>query len=216
MKTARLALLASAAAILVAAPLHAQDKREMEAHEHGVSTLELAVEGGEVAINLTSPGADIVGFEYAASSDADKDAVEAAIRVLLTPENVVTLPDAAECRLTEVLAHLHGGGDHDEDEHGHGDHEDHADDHADEAHHDDGHGDDHGDEHGDDHEAGAEHSEFHVRYRFACEHPEDLTALAFPFFERFGAAKEIEAQYVTDAGAGSAEITRDAAELSLK
>ncbi|MAS45214.1 MAG: hypothetical protein CML46_05615 [Rhodobacteraceae bacterium] len=224
MKTARLALLASAAAILVAVPLRAQDKREMEAHEHGVSTLELAVEGGEVAINLTSPGADIVGFEYAASSDADKDAVEAAIRVLLTPENVVTLPDAAECRLTEVLAHLHGGGDHDEDEHGHGDHENHAD----EAHHDDGHGDDHGDDHrddhgddhaghhGHDHEAGAEHSEFHVRYRFACEHPEDLTALAFPFFERFGAAKEIEAQYVTDAGAGSAEITRDAAELSLK
>ncbi|QPM92486.1 zinc uptake protein ZrgA [Pseudooceanicola algae] len=191
MKTMYFALLA----FVAATPLMAQETREMDAHVHGVSTLDLAIEGDVVEMNLVSPGMDIVGFEYAASSDVDKDAVEAAIRTMLVPENIVELPDAAECRLTEVLAHLHGGA--------HDDHEDHAGDHE------HGHDEDH------DHENGAGHSEFHVRYIFDCEHAEDLTTISFPFFTQFENAEEIEAQFVTDAGAGSAEIDRDTAELTL-
>lgn len=203
MKTIHLAILASVSAT----PLLAQETREMAAHVHGVSTLELAVEGDALEMNLLSPGMDIVGFEYEASSDADKDAVEAAIRVMLVPENIVSLPEAAECRLTEVLAHLHAGDhDHEEDE-------DH--DHAEEAGHDDHEGEEHTEDENHDHEEGAEHSEFHLRYMFACEHPEELTTIAFPFFERFEHAQEVEAQYVTDAGAGAAEIGRDAPELTL-
>lgn len=206
MKSISLTLLAS----MAAAPLAAQEHREMDAHVHGVSTLEMAVEDGVVEMNLLSPGMDIVGFEYAASTEADKDTVEAAIRTMLTPENIVTLPAAAGCRLTEVLAHLHSG-DHDHD-HEDGEGHDHAEDDDHEEH---AEGEDHaeGDDH--DHEDGAEHSEFHVRYKFACEHPAELTTIAFPFFERFTNAQEIEAKYVTDAGAGSAEVGRDAAELKL-
>lgn len=238
MKPMLLALLTSVAAT----PLLAQEKREMDAHVHGVSTLQIASEDGVVEMNLLSPGMDIVGFEYAASTDADKDAVEAALRALLVPENIVTLPESAECRLSEVLAHLHSGDhdhhdgeehheehadghDHDKDDHDHEghDHEDHkeGDDHD---AHDDHEGEDHeeheghdhaeGDAHHD-HEGGAEHSEFHVRYKFDCEHPEKLTTVGFPFFARFENAQEIEATYATDAGTGTAEIGRDAAELSL-
>lgn len=214
MQTIHLALLASVAAT----PLLAQETREMDAHVHGVSTLELAVEAGVVEMNLHSPGMDIVGFEYEASTDADKDAVEAAIRTMLVPENIVALPGAAECRLTEVLAHLHAGDhDHEEGE----DHMHEAEGEEDHDHADHAEGDDHvheehaeGEEH--DHEEGAMHSEFHARYIFACAHPEELTAITFPFFERFENAQEIEAQYVTDAGAGAAEIGRDAAKLTLK
>ena len=207
MKTIQLALLASVAAT----PLLAQETREVDAHVHGVSTLELAVEGGIVAMDLYSPGMDIVGFEFQASSDAEKDAVEAAIRTMLVPENIVTLPEVAECRLTEVLAHLHGD-DHDHegaDEHVEGaDHDDHAqgEEHEIEEH---AEGDDH------DHAEGAEHNEFHARYIFACAHPEDLTTVGFPFFSSFENAQEIEVQFVTDAGAGAAEVGPDAPELTL-
>ncbi|MEB8386528.1 DUF2796 domain-containing protein [Rhodobacteraceae bacterium KMM 6894] len=190
MKILTLALLASVAAT----PILAEETREMGAHVHGVSKLELAIEGGIVEMNLTSPGMDIVGFEYAASTDADKDAVKDAIRTLLVSENIVTFPAAAKCRPTGVLAHL---GD---DAHGEDDHEEH-DDHAD--------ADDH------EHQEGGEHTEFNMRYIFACEHPEALTAIAFPFFERFEHAQEIEAQFVTETGAGAAEIGRDAAVLTL-
>ncbi|PWR04312.1 DUF2796 domain-containing protein [Meridianimarinicoccus roseus] len=200
-----------AACALVPVAGLAQDTRQLEAHVHGVSTLELAVEGSVVEMNLHSPGMDIVGFEYEASTDADKDAVEAAIRTMLLPENIVTLPNAAECRLTEVLAHLHTGGlEHEEGEHH---------DHAEEAAHNHEHEHEHEHEqnaHGEDHKDSAGHSEFHARYIFACEHPEDLTTIGFPFFESFGNAREIEAQFVTGTLAGATEIVRDAPELTLE
>lgn len=235
MKHIPLTLLACVATAAVAA-----ETREMAAHVHGVSTLELAIEHGHLELNLLSPGADIVGFEYTATSDADKDAVEDAIRKLLVPENIVALPKAAECRLTEVLAHLHSGDHHHGDEDGH-DHDDHDHDHAEGEDHDHDHdkehaegedhdhdhdkehaeGEDHAHEHdhedGDhhDHEDGAEHSEFHVGYAFECAHEEKLTEINFPFFATFANAQKIDAQYVTETAAGSAEVTRDAAKLSL-
>lgn len=191
------------AAASLAAPALAQDTRALDAHVHGVTTAEIAVEHGRVEINLLSPGMDIVGFEYEASTAADKEAVAAAIRQFLAPESIVTLPEAAGCRLTEVLAHLHSG-DH-EGEHGEEDHGDHAD-------HDDGHGHDDHDDHGE----GAEHSAFHVTYGFACEDEGTLTTIGFPFFDRFANAQEIEVQYVTETGAGMAEVIRSTPELSLE
>ncbi|MFN3209892.1 MAG: DUF2796 domain-containing protein [Roseovarius sp.] len=192
----------------LAAPAIAQDTRELDAHVHGVSTVEIAVEHGDVEINILSPGMDIVGFEHEASSAGDKEAVDAAIRQFLTPEEIVTLPEGAGCRLTEVLAHLHAGDDdhaHDDDhaegeEHDH-DHEEHAE----------------GEEHDhEDHADEARHSEFHVTYGFTCDDEDALTGVGFPFFDRFPNAGEIEVQYVTGAGAGTAELTPGAAEISFQ
>ena len=206
----------------------AQETRDLDAHEHGVSTLQIAQEGGRVQIDLLSPGMDIVGFEHEASSTEDKEAVAAAIRQFLTPEEIVTLPDGAGCRLTEVLAHLHTG-DH-EDEHMHeGDDHAHNDDHAegeeqdhDHEEHAEGEDQDH-EEHAEgkdhdheDHADEARHSAFHVTYGFACDDEDALTSVGFPFFERFPNAEEIEVQYVTETGAGTAELTPDAAEVSFE
>ena len=188
MKPIKLAVAATALAV----PAIAQDTREMDAHVHGVSTVEIAVEHGKVEIKIISPGMDIVGFEYEASSAEDKDAVESAIRTMLSPENIVLLPEAAECRLTEVLVQLHGGDlDHDD-----------ADAHTD-------------DDHDEPAEAGR-HSAFHVSYAFACEHELELTTITFPFFDQFESAQEIEAQYLTEAGSGQAEVGRSAPELTLE
>ena len=41
------------------------------AHEHGVGTLSIAVEGNDVEIEMVVPGADVVGFEHPPSSDDD-------------------------------------------------------------------------------------------------------------------------------------------------
>jgi len=186
-----------------AAPALAQDTRGMDAHVHGVSTAEIAVEHGTLEIHLLSPGADIVGFEYAASSAEDKDAVDAAIRQFLAPENIVDLPEAAACRLTEVLAHLHSGEPDHEDDH-EDDHGEHA---GEEEHHDH--------EEDADHEEGAAHSAFRVTYAYACDDEDALGTIGFPFFQRFGNAHEIEVQYVTETGAGTAALTPDAPDLSL-
>lgn len=205
MKTLALALMATVAA----APLLAQETREKDAHVHGVTTAEIAVEHGKIVINLLSPGMDIVGFEYAARTAQDKDAVDAAIRQFLSPEQIVTVPEAAGCRLTEVLAHLDAG--------------DHAEDRDDDHANDDGHGheehghEEHGHEdHADGEKARTEHSAFHVTYAYACDDEDAITSIGFPFFERFANAQEIEAKFVTETSVGTAELTRDAAELTLE
>ena len=100
-----------------AMPAVSQGKRDLAAHVHGVSRAQIAIDRGTVEINLFSPGMDLVGFEHVAKSHDDKDRVEAAVRILLVPENVVTLPKAAGCRLAEVLSHMHL----DEPGHDHGD-----------------------------------------------------------------------------------------------
>lgn len=184
----------------------AQEQRQLDAHEHGVSTVEIALEEATLTIDLYAPGMDIVGFEYEAESATDRDAVAEAVRQLSRAEEIVALPDGAGCRLSEVLSHLHSGeGEHDET-HAHAEGEDHGDEgHAD--------GEDHGDE---EHaEEGSQHSEFHARYAFTCDDPDALTQIGFPFFEAFANAEEIEAQYVTAAGAGTAEIGRDAASVTF-
>ncbi|WP_394154835.1 DUF2796 domain-containing protein [Loktanella salsilacus] len=194
----------------IAIPAHAQDTRQMDAHVHGVSALQVAVEGGTLSLDLTSPGVDVVGFEYEASTDADKDAVAAAIGQFLTPGDIVALPDAAGCRLSAASAHLDLGDDHGDDHDSHDDHDDHAEEH-------DEH-DDHAEEHDDhdDHEGEAgTHSAFHAAYTYECDAPDALTSLSFPFFDQFANAQEIEAEYVTAAGAGQAEISRDVAQLDL-
>lgn len=194
MKTLATVILASC----IAVPAHAQETRELGTHVHGVSTLQVAVEDGTLSLDLTSPGLDIVGFEYAASTDADKDAVAMAVGRLLKPDDIVTLPDAAGCRLAAASAHLHFGDDHAAE---HDDYDDHADtEHAEDA--------DHKDE-------GAKHSAFHATYTYSCDAPDALTSLSLPFFDQFANAQEIEAEYVTATGAGRTEISRDVAQLDL-
>ncbi|EBA06205.1 zinc uptake protein ZrgA [Sagittula stellata] len=210
MKTLTTALVLSVSATA----LMAQENRELGAHVHGVTEVKIAVEGNEVEILFEAPGMDIVGFEHVASSDADKAAVDAALALLGDPASSVVLDVAAGCTLEEAEAEMMAEEHHDHDEA----HEDHDDDHAGEDDH--GH-DDHDEDHAEDEDGAHEdhgeatHSAFEVHYHFVCDTPEALTTVSFPFFATFPNAEEIEAEYVTDAGAGAAEITGDAPQLVL-
>lgn len=58
------------------------------------------------------------------------------------------------------------------------------------------------------------HAEFRVRYEFHCERPGRLNQIdAKKFFERFPAAREIEAQVVTPKGQRAGELTPAAPKL---
>lgn len=240
----------TALAGLVAPMAMADEQRELGAHVHGVSQLELAVEGDQLTLALRAPGADITGFEHAAESAEDKAAVADALALLARSEAIFAFPEAAGCVLVEANAELEGEGAHDHDDHDHDDHdheahdhdehdhdehahddhdhdahehEDHDhDDHDHEGHEHDEHAhDDHDDHAHDDHahdhgeEAHAGHSEFHAMYMYECSDAGALTEVAFPFFDSFPNAREIEAQYITDSGAGAAEVEADAAVLKL-
>jgi hypothetical protein len=89
------ATLASTVA-LAATPALAQ-KRSVDAHEHGASALNIAIEGTKVTIELEAPGNDIVGFEKEAKTDKQKAAVEAAKTKLAAPLELFVMPAAAGC-----------------------------------------------------------------------------------------------------------------------
>lgn len=213
---------------LAATPALAEESRQMDAHEHGTGSLNIAAEGNTVAMELHAPGADIVGFEYAPESEADQAKVAAAVEALEAPLDLFVLPEAAGCSVMETHAalELEGEDAHEgHDEHGH---EAHEEEHAGEHDHEEGHDDhDNHDDHGDheethasedhhDHASEAGHSEFHAEYSLTCENPSALNSIEFAYFAQFENALELEVQVVTASGAQAFEVKRDAPQLALE
>jgi len=211
-----LSRLVPATALLVTAlPLAAHEKREMDAHVHGTGAVQIAIDGPTIAMEITVPGADIVGFEHAPGTDADRAALDAALAKFADAFTLFTLQGDPGCTSVTKIADTHGYGvapDHGDDHDAHG-----ADDHGADAVHDDhdhdtaadaGH-DDH------DHDDGANHAEFHAVYEMTCADPDALTAIAFPYFDLFENAQKLDVQIVSDTGAMAAEVTRAAPVLSL-
>ncbi|CAN0602596.1 unnamed protein product [Ectocarpus sp. 12 AP-2014] len=182
------------------------ESRQLDAHEHGVGQLNIAFDGKQIAMEMHAPGADIVGFEYAAKSAEDRAAVDAAVATLARPLDLFVLPEAAACSVVQASAEL-------ESEEAHEDHEGH-DDHA----HDDHKDDDHAVENAghDDHSDEAGHTEFHAEYLLTCGDPAAVTEITFAYFDSFPNALEVEVQMISDNGAKAFEVERDAPTLDLR
>lgn len=174
--------------------LHASETRQLGAHEHGVGQLNIAVDGGQVAIEFHAPGADIVGFEYVASSDADRAAIADGVAALARPLDLFVLSAAAGCNVVRAVAELeaHEGHDYGHDAHDH-------DKHADDAHAD-----------------GDSHAEFHAEYLLDCASPEALSTVEFAYFDQFENAREVDVQILSDAGAIRFKVTRSEPVLDLR
>jgi hypothetical protein len=196
-------------ALVAALPAFAEETRQLDAHEHGVGTLDIAIEGRTVGMAFEAPGADIVGFEYAATSDADLATITQALATLSAPLDLFVMPDAAGCTVVDAKAELEG-------EDGHGAHDEHHDDddedHEEQAEHDH---DDHGHDDHADHADDAGHTAFHAAYRLTCDTPDALTAINFAYFETFPNAQEVEVQIITGSGAQAFEVERAAPLLDL-
>ena len=156
----------------------AAQQRELGAHEHGRGTLNIAIEGTRLTMELEAPGVDIVGFEHKAKSAKDKAAVEPTPR-----SSWRSRWRSSSCRrrpgacVKQAAAKLEG-----EDDHGHA------------------HGHSHGkakdakqpagkaekDDHG--------HSQFHAEYALDCKSPGGITAIEFDYFGAFAGAQKLDGQ----------------------
>ncbi len=210
--------------LLLSSPVFAGETRELDAHEHGVGALNIAVDGTTIAMELHAPGADIVGFEYEATSAEDRAAIDAAVAALAKPLDLFVFPAAAECNVTQASAALEtdeAHEDHDHDAHEHDDHghEDHAeegghDDHGHEDHAEEDAHDDH-DAHGD-HSEGSTHTEFHAEYTLTCGNSDALSDIEFKYFDVFSNARALEVQLLTSSGARAIDVERDDPTLDLR
>lgn len=171
---------------------HDHEHGSLGTHEHGVARLNAALDDKTLEVELQSPAMNLVGFEHAASSPADKAKVAAVRAQLEKPLALFNLPQAAGCVVAsqELESPLFGDKpDHDDDDH------DHAKG-ADEHHHD--------------------HSEIHAHYQFTCATPAALKHLDLSqIFKTFPATQKIQVQLIAPSGQQGVEATPAASTLKL-
>lgn len=200
-----LGIAASLLSLCVAPALAEDEKRELGAHEHGHSALNIAIEGDRIDMELIAPGADIVGFEHAAKSEEDKAAVEKAEATLGEPLSLFAFSADAGCAIESASVEIEGEEHHDE----HGDEA-----HAEDEHHEEG---EHAEADHDEHDSEASHNEFHAAYALTCSAPDSLDGIDFAaFFDSFAGAEEVEVTVISEKGQSSYEVERDAPTVDLQ
>ncbi len=189
---------------ILAVPAFAEEEhRHADAHQHGHGSVNIAVEGNRIDIELEAPGSDIVGFEHVAETQDQKKELTAAKTKLADVLSLIKIIGPANCNVDKA-AITFGTQGHDEGEHGkdHEAHEDHADaDHAKEA--------------GKDGDADADHAEFHATYQINCENTGQIKGMAFDYFKAFPSAQELDVSVVTAKNQTKFEVTRDKPEIAL-
>lgn len=78
---------------------HEHEHGSLAAHEHGVAQLSAALDGKILELELQSPAMNLVGFEHAPSSDADKQKLATARIQLEKPLELFVIPAAADCKV---------------------------------------------------------------------------------------------------------------------
>jgi hypothetical protein len=164
---------------LVGTAAMAEERRGFGAHEHGHSTLAIAVEGTRVTMTLRAPGSDIVGFKQAAATNEQQAAVLRAKIALADPLALFVLPRVARCRLIKAMAQLET-----------------------EAHKQGRRG---ATQAGAEQEGQAE---FRAEYALDCANPVALDWIIFRFFESFANARVVEVTLVTGHGRAAFQVGR--------
>ncbi|QLK45049.1 DUF2796 domain-containing protein [Vibrio owensii] len=222
----------------LAATANAEEYRQHEAHVHGHVEFNIAQDGKDLLIEITSPGADVVGFEHAPENAEQEQALKQAIAALKDTDKLFAINQQAKCVIEDVHVshtlgqdsheghdhhdheghdhdkHDHEGHDHDKHEHEHKghDHEEHAhDDHDGHEHHDhEGH-----DHEGHDHEHGG-HGEFTVEYRYHCDSVADLNSIDTTWFKQFPATESISANLFTDTTQSATTLNKGNTKIAIK
>jgi hypothetical protein len=180
--------------------VQAGDQRHHEAHVHGVAHMNIAFERNNLYIELSSPAANIVGFEHHPRTEEQKAAVKTAIESLEAGEKLFALPAGTGGRLVKanVQTDIESDSDHEPGQ-------THAHDHAESDKEAEVEKHQHGEHHeADDHER---HSEFKAEYHFVCKTPQKLTLVEVNFFRIFPGIEHIEVQLLTETKQTAVELT---------
>lgn len=203
----------------------AEEYRQHDAHEHGHVEFNIAQDGKDLLVEITAPGADVVGFEHAPENAEQEQQLKQAVAKLEDTSSLFTINSQAECDIADVHVEHTLGGAHDEHEghdhdehkdHDHSDHDEHEhhDDHADHANHDDH--DDHEGHEGHDHDAHSSHGEFSAQYRFNCEKVSELSTIKTAWFNQFPNTESVSVNLFTDTTQSATSLNKDNAEIVIK
>ena len=155
-------------------------------HQHGVAMLDVAVEPGRVTLVLESPLENLLGFERAPRSDAERAQAEKLLARLRAADTLFRIDSAAGCTLSKVvlMSPVLGEGtataaDKDKDK----DKDNHA--------------------------------NLDGRFEFTCKAGQRAGFVEVGLFEAFASLKRIELQVVTPKGQLKATLARPASRVNL-
>ncbi len=184
----------------------AEEYRQHSAHVHGHVEFNIAQDGSDLLLEITAPGADVVGFEHAPENAEQEKTLQHAVATLEDSNALFAINPQAQCEIEEVHVEHSLGGQH--EEHEHHDHEGH--DHDEHAHHDhDGH-------EGHDHSEHSDHGEFTVQYRFHCAQVGELSHIQTDWFNQFPSTESVNVNLFTDTTQSATSLTKSNTQITIK
>ncbi|WP_277442154.1 zinc uptake protein ZrgA [Vibrio parahaemolyticus] len=189
----------------------AEEYRQHSAHVHGHVEFNIAQDGSDLLLEITAPGADVVGFEHAPENAEQEKTLQHAVATLEDSNALFAINPQAQCEIEEVHVEHTLGGQH--EEHEHHDHEGH--DHDEHAHHDhDKH--EHDGHEGHDHSEHSDHGEFTVQYRFHCAQVGELSHIQTDWFKQFPSTESVNVNLFTDTTQSAISLTKSNTQIAIK
>ncbi|OEB78231.1 zinc-binding protein [Vibrio parahaemolyticus] len=189
----------------------AEEYRQHSAHVHGHVEFNIAQDGSDLLLEITAPGADVVGFEHAPENAEQEKTLQHAVATLEDSNALFAINPQAQCEIEEVHVEHTLGGQH--EEHEHHDHEGH--DHDEHAHHDhDKHDHDSHEDH--DHSEHSDHGEFTVQYRFHCAQVSELSRIQTDWFNQFPSTESVNVNLFTDTTQSAISLTKSNTQIAIK
>ncbi|EGQ7916870.1 zinc uptake protein ZrgA [Vibrio parahaemolyticus] len=184
----------------------AEEYRQHSAHVHGHVEFNIAQDGSDLLLEITAPGADVVGFEHAPENAEQEKTLQHAVATLEDSNALFAINPQAQCEIEEVHVEHSLGGQH--EEHEHHDHDEHA--HHDHDKHDhDGH-------EGHDHSEHSDHGEFTVQYRFHCAQVGELSHIQTDWFNQFPSTESVNVNLFTDTTQSATSLTKSNTQIAIK
>ncbi|CAI2300169.1 TPA: DUF2796 domain-containing protein [Vibrio parahaemolyticus] len=189
----------------------AEEYRQHSAHVHGHVEFNIAQDGSDLLLEITAPGADVVGFEHAPENAEQEKTLQHAVATLEDSNALFAINPQAQCEIEEVHVEHSLGGQH--EEHEHHDHEGH--DHDEHAHHDhDKH--EHDGHEGHAHSEHSDHGEFTVQYRFHCAQVDELSRIQTDWFNQFPSTESVNVNLFTDTTQSATSLTKSNTQIAIK
>ena len=160
-----------------------------ESHTHGDAMLAIVSENNRISIEFETPLFNLLGFEYAPVSDAEKVRVAFVEQTLADPQNLIRFNADAKCTYLPFNSKVELFDDHGEDEH-------------------DDHDEDHDEDHDDDHEENSDnHTDVILNYELTCKAIDKLKEVHVEFFDVFSNFTELELVYLGPTQQMSAKLS---------
>jgi hypothetical protein len=167
---------------------NADEFEQHHAHEHGKVTLNVAIDGSTLMVELDAPAINVVGFEHAPRTKSEQAAAQQATQFIRAGRGLLGFPPAAECHFRGTdLTEPHWEAPEAEAAEAAGAHND-----------------------------SEEHADYDAKFTYQCDHPAALAWLEPWLLAKLLNVTEARINLVTPAGQRSESVTAPRAQVKLQ